>query len=319
MVRMRSTALTTSDLQGVFPVPPLCRRQDTGAPDFTESSKIVSHIAAGGIRNFLYGGNAFLYHITLAEYESLAAWLNDTPSDYLMIPSAGPSFGRAMDQAPLLRRYRFPCVMLLPCADPRDAAGLERGYRAFADAAETPLIVYLKDEGNFGANKEAGLDAVARLVRDGVCVAIKYAVVRDDPRDDAYLEALLARVPREHVISGIGERPAIAHLRRFGLPGFTTGSGCVAPALSRQLFELCGAGDFEAAQAVREQFLPLEDLRDLWGPARVLHSATQLAGIASTGPIAPYVSMLDAAQLTRLGPVAQALAARNEAAVSVSA
>jgi hypothetical protein len=29
--------------------------------------------------------------------------------------------------------------------------------------------------------------------------------------------------------------------------------------------------------------------------------------------------MLDAAQLTRLGPVAQALAARNEAAVSVSA
>jgi dihydrodipicolinate synthase/N-acetylneuraminate lyase len=145
---------------------------------YSESAKIVSHIAAGGIKNFLYGGNAFLYHITLAEYESLLAWLNDAPSDHLMIPSAGPSYGRAMDQAPLLRRYRFPCVMLLPCADPRDAAGLERGYREFADAAGTKLLVYLKDEGNMGANKEAGLDAVARLVRDGVCVGIKYAVIR---------------------------------------------------------------------------------------------------------------------------------------------
>jgi dihydrodipicolinate synthase/N-acetylneuraminate lyase len=249
----------------------------------------------------------------------LLEWLDGMPDDYLMIPSAGPSYGRAMDQAPLLRRYRFPCVMLLPCADPRDAAGLERGYRTFAEASGTPLIVYLKDESNFGANKEAGLDAVARLVRDGVCVAIKYAVVRQDPGVDAYLEALLARVPREFVISGIGERPAIAHLRGFRLPGFTTGSGCVAPALSRQLFEHCVAGDWNAAAAVREHFIPLEDLRDLWGPARVLHSATQLAGIASTGPIAPYVSMLDSAQLTRLGPVSQALASRNEAAAGVVA
>jgi dihydrodipicolinate synthase/N-acetylneuraminate lyase len=146
-----------------------------------------------------------------------------------------------------------------------------------------------------------------------VCIAIKYAVIREDPAVDPYLDALLARVPREHVISGIGERPAIAHLRGFGLPGFTTGSGCVAPNLSRQLFEQCVAGDWAAAQTIRENFIPLEDLRDLWGPARVLHSATQLAGIATTGPIAPYVSMLDSAQLTRLGPAAQALAAADQA------
>ena len=300
-------------------MPPLCRRQDSGALDLLESARIVQHIATGGIRNFLYGGNAFLYHMTLAEYAEMLAWLATMPGDHLMIPSAGPSYGRAMDQAPLLRPYRFPCVMLLPCADPRDAAGLERGYRQFADASETKLIVYLKDETNFGGNREAGLDAVARLVRDGVCIAIKYAVVRDNPSEDAYLEALLARVPREHVISGIGERPAIAHLRDFRLPGFTTGSGCVAPALSRQLFECGAAGDWSTAQAIRENFIPLEDLRDLWGPARVLHSATQLAGIATTGPIAPYVTMLDSGQLTRLAPVAQSLGAKNEAAIPVGA
>ena len=40
--------------------------------------------------------------------------------------------------------------------------------------------------------------------------------------------------------------------------------------------------------------MPLEDLRDAWGPARVLHHATELAGIAPTGPIPPFVSPLDA-------------------------
>jgi len=304
---MRTNPLTPADFRGVFPVPPLCRNADGGI-DFQETVKVVRHIAAGGIRNFLYGGNAFLYHVTLAEYEALLDFCNSAAGDLLMIPSAGPSFGRAMDQAPLLRRYRFPCVMLLPCADPRDAAGLERGYRRFAEASGTPLIVYLKDENNFGADRTAGLDAVGRLVRDGVCIAIKYAVVRQNPSEDAYLQGLLERVDKARVISGIGERPAIAHMRDFGLPGFTTGSGCIAPALSRVLFELNSARDWAAAETVRQAFLPLEDLRDAWGPARVLHSATRHAGIAETGIIGPYVSMLDAAQEARLAPVAKALA-----------
>src|SRR5207245_5857890 len=167
---------------------------------------------------FLYGGNAFLYHVTLAEYEALLRWLSDFADDHWAIPSVGPSFGRALDQAALLRRHRFPCAMALPCADPRDAAGLEAGLREIAEAVGVGLIVYLKDEGNFGADKEAGLDAVARLVDAGICVAIKYAVVRSDPRQDAYLEALIRRVDRRLVLSGVGERPAVAHLRHFELP-----------------------------------------------------------------------------------------------------
>lgn len=305
---MRTSALTTADFRGVFPVPPLCRNNDSRRSlNFAETEKVVRHIAGGGIVNFLYGGNAFLYHLTLAEYEALLDWMSGVDDSYLMIPSAGPSFGRAMDQAPLLRKYGFPTVMLLPCADPRDAQGLEDGYREFADALGSPLIVYLKDENNFGANLDAGLDAVARLVRDGVCIGIKYAVVRDDPSQDAYLEGLLQRIDRAHVISGIGERPAIAHMRDFGLPGFTTGSGCVAPALSRSLFEANCASDYTTAESIRRHFLPLEDLRDAWGPARVLHAATELAGIAAAGPIAPYITGIDAAQTDQLAPVARAL------------
>ncbi len=300
---MKNTPITPDSLRGVFAVPPLARNEQ-GAIDFTQNEQIVKHIATGGITRLIYGGNAFIYHIQLPEFDALLEWLNSFADDLWLIPSIGPSYGRALDQAATLRRYQFPCAMLLPCADPRDALGLERGYREIAAASNTKLIIYLKDETNFGNDREIGLDAVARLVDDGVCVGIKYAVVREDPAHDAYLEALLARVDRRFVISGIGERPAVTHLRDWQLPGFTTGSGCIAPRQSQKLFAACQNEDFETALKVRARFLGLEDLRDAWGPARVLHHATELAGIAKTGPIPPYVSMLSAPQLSELAPVA---------------
>lgn len=301
-------ALARGILNGVFAVPPLARRRDAKRTlDIEQSDQIRRHITAGGITRLIYGGNAFLYHLTLAEYEELLGWLAGLAGEFTVIPSAGPSFGRAMDQAPVLRRHRFPAVMMLPCGDPRDAAGLERGYREFSEAAETPVMIYLKEETNFGPDKEAGLDAVARLVVSGVCAAIKYAVVRADPSIDAYLEALLQRVNRDLVLSGMGERPAVGHLRHWKLPGLTTGSGCLAPRRSQALFEACARGDFDAAEKLRASFLPLEDLRDAWGPARVLHHATEVAGVAATGPIPPYVSPLTAEQVEQLRPVAAEL------------
>jgi dihydrodipicolinate synthase/N-acetylneuraminate lyase len=309
---MKITPVSIEDLRGVFPVPPLARKNDARRSiDFEQNNRIVRHIADGGLTRFLYGGNAFLYHITLAEYEALLDWLNSFADGLWAIPSLGPSYGRAMDQASILRRYKFPCAMALPCGDPRDAKGLETGLREIAEGANTPLILYLKEENNFGADKEAGLDVVARLVDEGVCVAIKYAVVRQNPAEDAYLDSLLKRVDRVRVISGIGERPAVVHMRDWGLPGFTTGSGCVAPRLSGQIFEACVKGNYETAEGLRAEFLPLEDLRDAWSPAKVLHFATQLAGIAETGPVAPFLSQLSEERLKELAPVARALAERN--------
>jgi len=321
---MKATMSTEELCTGVFAVPPLARQTDASRTlDFEQNNLIVSHILGGGITRLIYGGNAFLYHLTLAEFEQLFDWLSDlglgtqaarphSVENVLATPSIGPSYGRAMDQAALLQRYEFPCVMVLPCGDPRDAEGLERGYREIAAAANKHLIVYLKEENNLGSDREAGLDAVARLVDDGVCVGIKYAVVREQPEHDAYLEALLKRVDRKLVISGIGERPAVVHLRDWKLPGFTTGSGCIAPRLTQRLFEACRSGEFERAEDLRAEFIPLEDLRDRWGPAKVLHAATQLAGIARLGDIPPYVSALSSEQEQELAPVVNKLMRSDE-------
>jgi len=296
------------NFDGVFAVPPLPRRRDARRTiDLDAAEAVARHIESGGITRFLYGGNAFLYHATLGEFEMLAGWLASFEAPRWPIPSLGPSFGRALDQARVVARHRFPAVMMLPCGDPRDAKGLEAGYRDVADAAGTPLILYLKSEDAFGADTEAGLDAVGRLIADGVAVAIKYAVVLDDPATDPYLEGLLRRVDRSRVVTGMGERPAIVHLRDFGLTGMTTGSGCIAPRHCQDFFDAANAGEWHSAETLRSIFMPLEDLRDAWGPARVLHAATELAGIAPTGPIPPYVAELEPGQIERLAPVARAL------------
>jgi 4-hydroxy-tetrahydrodipicolinate synthase len=292
---MLSGPITLQELAGVFAVPPLPRRPDrTRSLNLDAAECVARHIEAGGITRYLYGGNAFLYHVTLDEYEALLDWLAHFPDTRWPVPSVGPSFGRAIDQARVLKRYAFRAAMVLPCNDPRDARGMEAGMREIAAAAGVPLILYLKSEDAFGRDREAGLDAVGRLIDAGIAVAIKYAVVLEDPRRDPYLEGLLRRVDRRRIISGMGERPAVVHLRDFALPGLTTGSGCIAPRLCAALFERANEQDWSRAE-------------DAWGPARVLHHATELAGIAPTGPIPPYVSALASNQIEQLAPVARAL------------
>jgi 4-hydroxy-tetrahydrodipicolinate synthase len=168
-------------------------------------------------------------------------------------------------------------------------------------------MLYLKEETNMGADLMAGLDTVAKLVYEGICVAIKYAVSGKNSEDDIYLDELIKRVDRRKIISGIGERPPVAHLRHWGFAGFTTGSRCLAPTLSAAVYSACRAADYERAKRLCSRFMDLEDLRDAWGPARVLNDALEPAGIARTGPIPPFVSELSAEQRNRTKPVVQEL------------
>ena len=75
----------------MFAVPPLPRKRDARRSlDFDAAECVARHIEAGGITRFLYGGNAFLYHITLAEYEALLDWLAGFPAAALADPEHRP-------------------------------------------------------------------------------------------------------------------------------------------------------------------------------------------------------------------------------------
>lgn len=283
-----SPRLTPAHFQrSVMAVPPLARTAD-GAIDPAANTAIIRHIEAGGISLLLYGGNANVYHLPLEEYEPLLAMLAETASpSTLVVPSAGPTYGLLLEQAKVIRRHRYQTVMVLPQQGITTSGGVAAGVRKFVEAAGLPALLYIKHDGYIEPAD------VARLCNDGLISAIKYATVRPDPAHDPYLRELVGLVDPRMIISGIGEQPAITHLRDFGLGGFTTGCGCVAPRLSQMLLKAIQRGDWAEAERIRRVFEPLEDLRNALSPIRVLHAAVAAAGIAETGPLAPLLSPIE--------------------------
>jgi dihydrodipicolinate synthase/N-acetylneuraminate lyase len=305
---MKTDGVTATDLgRSVISVPPLARRSDLSL-DERENGRLLAHLRAGGVSTFMYGGNANLYHMGVNEFGPFLEMLQRlAKADDWLIPSVGGDFGKAMDQVAIARSQPFPTVMVLPQRFPVASAGVATGLRKIADAYGKPIIAYVKD---LGYIEPADL---ARLAQDGVLAAVKYAIVLENPAEDPYLRTLLGAVDRNLLISGIGERPAIIHWTKFGLHAFTSGSVCVAPALSTAILRALKAGDEAQAESIRALFLPLEDLRDGHSPLRVLHEAVRLAGIAETGPLLPMLANItDAAILKEIGAAAQGLKQAND-------
>ncbi len=285
----------------VIAVPPLCRNSSL-AVCAEENAKLISHLEAGGIRSLLYGGNAVLYHARLTEYASILTMLAEKTGDQtVVVPSIGPAYGLAMDQVDILREFDFPTVMLLPSRDIVDHPGIATGIRHLADRLGKPLVVYLKFD------RWLPSDLISKLDRDGVISWIKYAVVREDTSRDEYLTELLEHFPAKRTVSGIGEQPAIIHLRDFGIGGFTSGCVCVAPRQSMDMLRAIQSGDFDKAESIRRWFEPLENLRNAINPIRVLHHAVEQAGIAVTGPMLPMLSELHPDQIGLIRGTAEAM------------
>ena len=175
-------------------------------------------MAAGGLRRFLYGGDAFLYHVTLAEYEEMLGWMAGFPDDHWAIPSVGPSFGPALDQAlsfaAIASRWPWPAVQRSPGRGrPRGRDARDRGSRGDrADPVPQGGGIVRRRQDRRASMRSPGSSTPA-------CASGSNTPWYAPIARRSYLEALLERVDRRFVISGMGERPAVAHLKGFDLPG----------------------------------------------------------------------------------------------------
>lgn len=307
---MKTTAVTPADLAAsVIAVPPLARHADFSL-NRDANRAMIRYLEDGGVRSLLYGGNANLYNVSLREYPALLDLIEgESGDDTWVIPSVGPDFGKMLDQAEILAGRDFPTVMILPLVFPSTDAGLATGIRHFAERYGKPVVMYIKSDNYLEPA------TVGRMAADGLVSAVKYGTVRKDPSADPYLRALLDAVDPALVVSGIGERPAIVHLRDFGLKAFTSGSVCVAPRSSMRLLQLLTDRQYDEAEEVRAAFIPLEDCRDGFSPIRTLHEAVTLAGIADMGPMYPVLSNLAGAQLDAVRDAAIALKTYDHQAV----
>ena len=284
---MQTSPVTSEQFsQSVLAVPPLARDENLNICR-DNNAKIIRHIEDGGVSMLLYGGNANLYHVRPSEYESLLQLLEEVSAENtLVIPAVGPAYGTMMDQAAVLKSTKYPTVMVLPTKVVMTEPGLMTGFRHFVEAIDRPAVLYIKEEGYISP------EGAAELVEDGLVSFIKYAIVRDDPSNDEFLSRLVDRVDPSRICSGIGEQPALVHMTKFRCSGYTSGCVCVNPVLSQKMLAAITAGDYDLAENIRKQFLPLEDLRNEINPIRVLHEAVELSGIAVTGPHLPLLSSL---------------------------
>ena len=296
---MDTQSITPARLaESVIAVPPLARNASQSI-DTEQNRRLVQYIEQGGVSTLLYGGNAIFYHIRLSEYSRILQMLTDVVADStLVVPAVGPAFGTMMDQAEILQDFEFPTVMLLPQTEVTDSAGIASGVRKFAEAFGKPVVLYLKHDQWLPA------ETVGKMFRSGILSWIKYAVVKEDPSQDDYLREVLAEVPGEIVVSGIGEQPAIIHMRDFQVGSFTSGCVCVNPSRSMKMLRAIQSGQFDDAEEIRASFEGLEDLRNGVNPIRVLHRAVELAEIAETGPITPMLGELSAAEIASIANAA---------------
>ncbi|MDB6117606.1 MAG: Dihydrodipicolinate synthase family protein [Verrucomicrobiaceae bacterium] len=303
---MQTTPITVEDLRSsVVAVPPLARSADLTLND-EENTKIIRHLEAGGVRTMLYGGNANLYNIAVSEYPQLLQYLTDAAAPTtIMVPSVGPFYGSIIDQADILKDFKFPTAMILPTLFPAKAAGIQVAVRAFVKRSGIPAVLYIKDAGYITP------EAAAELVNEGVISWIKYAIVREDTANDPYLSKLITLVDPKLIVSGIGEQPAIIHLRDFGITGYTSGCVCVAPQPTTNMLHAIQSGDYAKAETIRAIYEPMEDLRNGFGPIPVLHHAVALAGIADTGPFLPLLAPLEDEKLPAIKAAAAALLVQN--------
>ena len=305
---MKTTAVTPDDLAAsVLAVPPLARNADWSL-NIPANKAMIRHLEAGGVRTLMYGGNANFYNIGVRDYHKVLEMLETLAGeDSWVIPSIGPDFGKAIDQVDLLRSRAFPTAMVLPLQFPSTDDGLATGIRRLAGFYKKPLIVYIKSDGYLEPK------TVGKLVADGVACAVKYGTVRSNPADDPYLNELTQCVDPKYILSGIGEVPAIIHLRDFGLQGFTSGSVCIAPRGSMKMLHAIKARNYDEAAKIREAYLPMESCRDSISPIRTLHEAVTLAEIADMGPMLPMLSNIGVEHHERVAAAAKALLAHDQA------
>jgi 4-hydroxy-tetrahydrodipicolinate synthase len=298
------TKIETSELaRSVLAVPPFALTPDLEVSR-EGNAKLIRHLEAGGVSTLLYGGNANVHNWPVSRFADWLDSLEESAADNTwLIPSVGPDWGKLVDEAAILKQRRYPVAMALPMIAPQTPDGVVRGLQDFVDRSGVPLIVYIKTDGYVPAK------AIGRLVEQGAVFGIKYAVPRNDLKQDAYLQELIDAVGAERIVSGFGEPPAFPHLTHFKLAGFTAGCVCIAPHLSMSYLHALKRGDEAEAKRLLEVFLPLEAIRERHNAIRVLHTAVSLSGVADMGPILPLLTEADPAIHGEIKEAARALLA----------
>jgi 4-hydroxy-tetrahydrodipicolinate synthase len=240
---------------------------DSGEVDHAALAGNTRLLADRGVGTFLAAANISEYH-SLSRDERVASVetaVDATPDDATVLAGVG---GPTKDAADLVAAYDgvgADAMMVMPPDHTyRHERGLLDDDRALADAAESPLVPYVR-------GFQPSVDFLVDLASLAGVAGVKYAI-----EDPAKLDRATDEAPDDVVWScGLAEPPAPAFWEA-GAEGFTAGVSNFEPRLGLALYDALASGDRERAWRLRDATLPFMDFRSTTGPGNALPAANSV-------------------------------------------
>jgi 4-hydroxy-tetrahydrodipicolinate synthase len=213
---------------------------------------IIDRCAAAGVQALTVNGNTGEFHaLSMAEAERMQA---EVPALVAGRAAVIAGVGRSGQEAvALARRARADGADAVMVHQPPDPFAAPRGITAYvariADAAELPVVLYLRNDG-------IGLPAIEALTRIPGVVGVKWAT----PNLMVLAQAMRRAAEGVGFICGLAE-PWAPPMTALGTRGFTSGLINVAPDRSMAILRALQAGDFAAANAGIAGIAAFETLR----------------------------------------------------------
>jgi 4-hydroxy-tetrahydrodipicolinate synthase len=173
-------------------------------------------------------------------------------------------------------------LAILEAYFPVKDAQVEAYFRAIADAVDIPVVMYTNP--NF-QRSDLTLDVIARLAEHPRIVAIK-----DASNNTGRLLSIMNRCgDKMEVFAASAHIPAAVML--IGGKGWMAGPACIVPRQSVQLYELCKAGQWDAAIALQRRLWRINEVFARFNLAACIKAGLEIQGYAVGDPVAPQAPL----------------------------
>jgi len=296
--------MTSGGFHGVFPylVSPV-------APDGRviegELRRLVDHLVAAGVHGLTpLGSTGEFAYLDAAQKRRVVEVVVEQARGRVPVVAgvAATTTAEAVRQAKEWAAIGADGILaIMEAYFPVPEAGVVSYFRAVADAADLPMVLYTNP--NF-QRSDLSLPAIEALSRHP-----RIGYIKDASSNTGRLLSIINRTEgRMEVFAASAHIPAAVML--IGGVGWMAGPACAVPRESVRLYELCRAGRWPEAMALQRPLWRLNELFAAHSLAACIKGALQLQGFAVGDPLPPQPPLSEAGRAA----VADALAAMRDLA-----
>ncbi|HEX4408829.1 MAG TPA: dihydrodipicolinate synthase family protein [Xanthobacteraceae bacterium] len=269
-----------SEFHGVFPylVSPV---DASGRIKADVLGKLVDDLIAAGVHGLTPLGSTgeFAYLNNQQRSEIVRATIAAARGRVPVIAGvAGTATADAVAQARHYQELGADGILaILESYFPLAEAQVEAYFRAIADAATVPVVLYTNPQFQ---RTDLTLDVIAHLTEHP---RIRY--IKDASTNTGRLLSIANRCPELKVFSASAHIPAAVML--IGGVGWMAGPACVIPRQSVKLYELCRAGRWSEAMELQRRLWRINEIFARFNLAACIKLALSIQGYDVGDPVPP--------------------------------